>query len=87
METKESKTVMKSDLLLSEEVASYIKKIEDAKTYLIFAITGQIEKNDEVALEHLKNLSQLQMHLGDLQSNLECELITFDEEKAWGRFD
>ncbi len=86
MKTKES-TVVKSELLLAEEVLSYIKKIEDAKTYLIYAATGQVEKNDEVALEHLKNLSYLQMHLGDLQENLDRELISFDAEKAWGKFD
>ena len=86
MESKKT-TVMKSDLLLTDEVLSFIKKIEDAKTYLIYAVTGQVEKNDEVALEHLKNLSRLQMHLEDLQGNLERELITFDDEKAWGKFD
>lgn len=86
METKKS-TVIKSDLLLADEVSYYIKEIEAAKTYLIYAATGEVEKNDEVALEHLKSLSYLQMNLEHLQENLEHELVTFDDEKAWGKFD
>ena len=86
METKKS-TLVKSDLLFADEVLDYIKKIEAAKTYLIFAATEETEINDERAFEHLKNLSYLQMHLEDLQANLESELITFDAEKVCGKFD
>lgn len=86
METKES-TVMKSDLLFADAVSLFIKKIEAAKTYLIYAATGEMEENAEGALEHLKNLCHLQMQLEDLHENIAKELILFDDVKAWGKFE
>jgi hypothetical protein len=87
MNEKKSKTVVKTDLLLAEEVADYIKKLEDLKTWIIYAATGQVELNDESALTHLKDLNYLQSNLDHLRENLEMKLITFDNEKAWGKFD
>lgn len=87
MEENESETVMRTDLLSEDEVLRYIKKIEDAKSYIIYAATGQVEINDSCALEHLKDLNYLQDQLSSLHKNLKAELITFDHEKAWGKFD
>jgi hypothetical protein len=84
---KKNDRVVKSDLLHQEVVEQFDKKLEEVKTYLIYATTGEIEKNDSGALEHLKNLNYLQMHLSDLADNLKQELIIFDHEKAWGKFD
>lgn len=87
MSEKEKKTVCKTDLLLENEVLQYIKKIEETKTWIIYAATGQIEINDEAALTHLKDLTYLQSNLENLHDNLEAKLITFDHEKAYGKFD
>ena len=73
---------MKSDLLLPNEVKLFIEKIEIAKTWMIYAATGQIEKNDAGVLNHLLDLNDLQLVLNDLLRNLEAELITYDTEKA-----
>jgi hypothetical protein len=37
----------KSDLLHQDEVKDYIEKIEKVKTWIIYAATGEIEKNNE----------------------------------------
>ncbi len=87
MEKNESKTVVRTDLLIESEVKEYMKKIEEIKIWIILAATGQIELNDADALTHLKDLTVLNYHLEDLNENLEAELITFDHEKAWGKFD
>jgi hypothetical protein len=76
--------MIKTDLLSPEDVASQLKKIRKIKSYLIYAATGHIEKNDAIALIHLKNLTDLEIHLKDLLENLEAELITFDNFKATG---
>ncbi len=87
MTMKENDTVIKSDLLLNESVEQFNKQLEEVKTYLIYAATGQVEKNDSGVLEHLKNLNYLQSQLSELSDNLQRELIIFDNEKAWGKFD
>jgi hypothetical protein len=77
----------KSDLLHQDEVKDYIEKIEKVKTWIIYAATGEIEKNNEGAFEHLLNMNYLQMKLNDLLENLESQVVIFDYEKACGKFD
>jgi hypothetical protein len=76
--------MIRTDLLLPKEVASQLKKVVEIKNYLIYAATGDIEKNDANALPHLKNLNDLESHLKDLLDNLEADLIAFDDFKATG---
>lgn len=81
MKENESEMRMKSDLLYEEIALDYIKKIEDVKTYLIYAAAGEIETFDGTAILHLKNLNDLLVHLSDLADNAKNELIIFDYEK------
>ena len=74
----------RTDLLLPKEVARQLKRIREIKTYLIYAATGNVEKNDEEALTHLKNLNDLETDLKSLLENLKAELISFDNFKATG---
>ena len=84
---KENVTVVKSDLLYKDVVEQFNKQLEEVKTYLIYAASGEVEENDPGVLKHLKNLNYLQSQLSDLSNNLQRKLIIFDHEKAREKFD
>ena len=60
-----------TDLKLPDIIKSYISKIDEVKTLLIYAANGEMEDQDERVLEPLKNLSLLQMDLNDMLNNIE----------------
>lgn len=70
--------MMRSDLLLKEVTKRRIEELNKVKDYLICAATGDIEKNDASALDHLQVLVYLTMDLKDLLENL--PFITVDIE-------
>lgn len=75
---------LRSDLLHPDVVKRHLKKLRKAKTYLIYAATGNVEKNDEAALIHLKHLNDLEYNMKSLLDNINANLIGFDNFKATG---
>lgn len=71
--------MLKSDLLHEEVIQRRIEELDAAKDYLIFAATGEVEKNDSIALEHLQAMVYITMDLKDLLKNL--PYITVDTER------
>lgn len=71
--------MIKSDLLHEEVIQKRIEDITKAKDYLILAATGQVEKNDELALVHLQNLVYLGIDLKDLLDNLPFITVDINE--------
>ncbi|MBW8334850.1 MAG: hypothetical protein K0M40_22730 [Prolixibacteraceae bacterium] len=69
---------MKSDLLLKEVTQKKIEKLNEVKDYLICAATGDIEKNDSTALEHLQTLVYLTNDLNCLMDNLPFISVDFE---------
>lgn len=71
--------IIKSYLLNEEGIQIKIDELNKVKDYLIFAATGEVEKNDPVSLEHLKALVYLTDDLESLLTNL--PFISVDLEK------
>lgn len=71
--------MIKSDLLFEDAIQRRIEELNKVKDYLVLAATGEVEKNDPIALEHLQALAYLTRELNDLLRNLPFITVDIDE--------
>jgi len=68
-----------ADLIHVEVIEKHIQQIDKAKTHLIFAVTGELEEEDQVVFFSLRDLSVLQNDLLNLKENIENHLNEYGE--------
>ncbi len=72
METPQlAKILSRTDLRLPDEIQKRIKELEETKTVLIQAATGQLDSYDTTVFDPLLNLSNLQTDLQSLKKDIE----------------
>lgn len=64
--------MLKSELFNNEALQFSIEELNQAKNFMIFAASGEIEKNEPEAFKHLRNLICLENELKLLLRNLIC---------------
>lgn len=70
--------MLKSDLLFEDGIQRRIEELNKVKDYLILAATGEVEKNDSTALEHLQTLVYTTIELDELLKNLPFITVDID---------